>query len=122
MRHRPHLLVIEDTLELLSLLRDILEPAFEVDLASDGRAARQYLSARAYDLVILDLGLQFITAADILRFLRRESRSPHAPVLIISAASNLAEQVEGWEIQGILAKPFTIDELLAGVHGLLGRS
>jgi DNA-binding response OmpR family regulator len=74
------------------------------------------------DLVILDLMLPGQTGLSVLQELR-QSR-PTLPVLILSARTDLPTKLRGFELGATdyLAKPFSVDELIARVRVQLRRA
>jgi DNA-binding response OmpR family regulator len=105
-------LIVEDDLDISSLLREVFE--------SEGYAAVTALDARDLDgsldsppaLVLLDLRLGNGDADDVIKRLRARGLGD-VPVLVLSAAPDLAERARKLGAAAYLAKPFELDELLA---------
>jgi DNA-binding response OmpR family regulator len=111
------ILVIEDESRILSFLSRALEAeGFDVDGADNGSDGLERAVRGAYDLVVLDLLLPRLDGLSVLRELHR--RRPELPVVIVSARSDLPTKLRGFEFgaNDYLAKPFSVDELLARVH------
>jgi len=116
------ILVVEDDKVLSDVLtRALSQAAHAVDLAATGEEADRALSAAAYDLAILDIGLPGLSGLDVLRRLR-ERRST-MPVLMLTALDRLEDRVRGLDLgaDDYLAKPFDLPELEARVRALLRR-
>jgi DNA-binding response OmpR family regulator len=115
-------LVIEDERRILAFVKEALEAdGLEVDVATDGERGLEAALRIAPDLVILDLMLPARGGLVVLERLRRER--PALPVLILSARSELATKLRGFELGATdyLTKPFSLDELLARVRIQLRR-
>ncbi len=117
-------LVVEDEEHLAEGLRFNLEAeGYQVEIASDGLAAAELLtaSARDVDLVILDLMLPGLLGFEVLR--RTRAAGHYVPVLILTAKDANEDLVRGLEegADDYLTKPFRLDELLARTRGLLRR-
>jgi two-component system, OmpR family, alkaline phosphatase synthesis response regulator PhoP len=117
-------LVVEDEEHLAEGLRFNLEAeGYQVEIASDGLAAAELLtaSARDADLVILDLMLPGLSGFEVLR--RTRAAGHYVPVLILTAKDANEDLVRGLEegADDYLTKPFRLDELLARTRGLLRR-
>ena len=116
------ILIVEDDRNLSDSLRALLEDrGYAVEAAYDGEAGVQYALLGVYDLIILDVmlpGLNGWQAA-------RQLRSAHcaAPILMLTARSELEDRVEGLNAGAdyYLTKPFDTRELLACVNALLRR-
>lgn len=117
------ILVIDDSDDLLTLLRRVLtDHGFAVHIAHNGATGIALAMARAPGLVVLDVGLPDRSGIDVIRDMR--SRGFLAPVLMLTAHSDVADRVAGLEAgaDDYLAKPFDADELLARIRALLRRA
>ncbi len=94
---------------------------YAVDRVSNGAAADEALKEDVFGLLILDLGLPKLDGFEVLRRLRR--RNATMPVLILSGREKPEEKVLGLDLgaDDYLAKPFSVNELLARVRALLRR-
>jgi DNA-binding response OmpR family regulator len=92
-----------------------------VDVVEDGEHGLERALTGSYDLVILDLLLPGRDGLDALRELHRERSD--LPVLILSARSDLPTKLRGFELGAVdyVAKPFSLDELLARARVQLRR-
>jgi two-component system, OmpR family, copper resistance phosphate regulon response regulator CusR len=117
------LLVIEDEARILSFLSRGLEAeGFLVDVEDNGAAGLARALSGTYDLVILDLLLPGLDGLTLLRELQQGR--PELPVLILSARSDLATKLRGFELGAtdFLPKPFALDELIARIRVQLRRT
>ena len=106
------ILVVEDEPRILSfLVRGLESEGFAVDSELDGASALRRAAARRYDLVVLDLLLPRLDGLSVLRELQRSR--PGLPVVILSARSDLATKLRGFELgaSDYVAKPFAADHL-----------
>jgi two-component system, OmpR family, copper resistance phosphate regulon response regulator CusR len=111
------ILVIEDEARILAFVaRALRAEGFTVGVADDGEEGLAMALAHEWDLVVLDLLLPGMDGLDVLRELRERKRE--LPVLILSARSDLDTKLRGFELgaDDYLAKPFSLDELLARVR------
>jgi DNA-binding response OmpR family regulator len=118
---KPQILLVEDTLELATLISAELRAAgFEVQHCEQGEAALQLLKSQPCDLLILDWMLPDIAGIEVLRQLRSVSG---LPVLMLTARDTELDRVLGLELgaDDYLTKPFSMRELLARVRALLRR-
>ena len=109
-------LVVDDTLSLLDLVRDILEPAgYVVSTCLIAREALQLARRARPDLVVLDIVMPEVSGWDVLDGLRKDDLLRRIPIVICTAwaeqaAARMRELSEPdlW----LLPKPFDADELL----------
>ncbi|CAO3401973.1 response regulator transcription factor [Azospirillum sp. 11R-A] len=116
-------LVVEDTAELARQLKQRLEgEGYAVDTAADGEEGRFLGETEPYDAAILDLGLPKIDGLTVLRSWRRAGVA--VPVLILTARDAWNEKVQGIDAgaDDYLAKPFSMEELLARIRALIRRA
>lgn len=116
-------LVVEDSPELgQQLVQRLHSDGYAVDLATDGEDGQFLGETEPYDAVILDLGLPKIDGLSVLRAWRRGAVS--VPVLILTARGAWHEKVQGIDAgaDDYLAKPFSMEELLARVRALIRRA
>lgn len=117
------ILIAEDDPALADgLSRSLRAGGYAVDVVECGETADTALSAQAFDLVILDLGLPRLSGLEVLRRLR--ARSVSAPVLILTAADSIDQRVRGLDLgaDDYMAKPFALSELEARVRALTRRA
>ena len=116
-------LVVDDEPSLAELLSSVLRfEGWDVRTAADGlgavRAAREFRP----DAVILDVMLPDIDGLEVLRRLRQEQ--PRVCVLFLTARDAVEDRVAGITAGGddYVTKPFSIEEVLARLRGLLRRA
>jgi DNA-binding response OmpR family regulator len=111
------ILVIEDEPRILAFLARGLEAeGFRVDGAPSGREGLAKAIAGSHDAVVLDLLLPGLDGLSVLRELHQQR--PELPVVIVSARSDLPTKLRGFGFGACdyLAKPFSLDELIARVR------
>ena len=115
-------LIVEDNSSFAALTAQfLLKAGIDSDVTVSVREAEQAISRLDYAAIILDLGLPDQDGLDFLRGLRGRGNS--VPILITSARYGLNDRVTGLN-QGAddyLAKPFTLDELLARLQAIMRR-
>lgn len=116
------ILIIDDEVQIRSLMRRILESrGHEVLEADDGRPAKRLLAKREVDLVICDLFMPDQDGLQTIRELHKEF--PSLPVIAASGAqawgTNFLNVAGKLGASAMLAKPFSPAELLAAVARLL---
>ncbi|AOS44127.1 Transcriptional regulatory protein CusR [Lacunisphaera limnophila] len=115
-------LIVEDERKVGRFIEQALtEQSHTAQLVGSCAAARDALAESGHDLVILDLGLPDGDGFDLLREWR--SAGFNEPVLILSAREAVEDRIRGLNLgaDDYLAKPFSLEELLARVRALLRR-
>jgi DNA-binding response OmpR family regulator len=115
-------LIIEDEIELASIVRDYLEQAhFAVDFAADGVSGLSIFHHRRPDLVLLDLNLPRMDGLDVAREIRRAGNTP---LIMVTARVEETDRLIGLEIgaDDYITKPFSPREVVARVKAVLRRA
>jgi two-component system response regulator MprA len=118
-----HILVVEDD----HAVRDALERAlsfegYTVDVARDGAVALSMIREGEYDLIVLDVMMPHLDGLETCRRIR--AGGDDIPILMLTARTAVNDRVEGLDAgaDDYVAKPFSLDELLARIRALLRRS
>ena len=117
-------LLVDDDLELATLLRDYLGPhGVSIEHIAEGAGAVERIASSKdrYDIVLLDVMLPGIDGFEVCRLIRSES---NLPIVMLTARGEDADRVVGLEIgaDDYLPKPFNPRELLARMRAVLRRS
>ncbi len=112
-------LVVEDQRRLAEAVAEGLRrEGMAVDISYDGADALSHVSVNVYDVVVLDRDLPAVHGDQVCRAL--VDQQAEARVLMLTAASTIADRVEGLELgaDDYLPKPFEFAELVARVRAL----
>ncbi len=119
---KTRILVVDDELSIVKLLRTTLEArGFEVLTALNGAEAIHVFEKELPDLVILDIMMPKMDGFEVCRQLREWSQ---VPVIMLSAKGDEKDKVKCLDIgaDDYITKPFGQEELLARVKAVLRRS
>ncbi len=118
----PTILIIEDEIELVRVLRSYLEQAnFTVLSAVQGDTGLTLWAHKHPDLVILDLNLPGMDGLDVAREIRRKSDTP---IIMVTARVEETDRLIGLELgaDDYITKPFSPREVVARVRAVLRRA
>ncbi len=117
------ILIVDDEPDLVKQIREaLIQQQYIVDMAYDGEEALDRMYVTSYDLVLLDIMLPKKDGFCVLRAFRNEKKT--TPVLMLTARGGLDDRIKGLDMgaDDYLAKPFSMEELLARIRALLRRS
>ena len=117
------ILLIEDEYKIAEfVVRGLGSAGYHVEHVTDGVNGLRHLIKNNYDLVLLDLMLPKLNGLELLQQLRQEGNA--TPVIILSAKVDLSDRLLGFEVgaDDYMPKPFFVEELLAKIKVILGRS
>ncbi len=118
----PKILIVEDEIELVKVIRDYLEKAgFRVDSVGDGASAVSAFQHNPSDLVLLDLNLPGMDGLDVAREIRRIN---DVPIIMVTARVEETDKLIGLELgaDDYITKPFSPREVVARVRAVLRRT
>jgi DNA-binding response OmpR family regulator len=122
---RKRILVVEDDLDLVELLRFNLSNAgFSVAVATDGAEALKKTRSQHPDLVLLDLMLPELDGFAVCEILRRDATTAGIPIIILTAMSGQLARLAGMGAgaNDFLTKPFSPKQLLSRIENQLSRT
>ena len=115
---RSTLLVVDDVIDNIDLLRAILEPYYVVKVAKDGeRALKIVMSSTPPDLILLDVQMPGIDGYEVCRQVKSRPDREHIPIVFVTAMDELADEEYGLSMGACdyIVKPFSPAIVLARV-------
>jgi DNA-binding response OmpR family regulator len=123
--NKAKILVVEDDAAILQVLCVFLEFAeFEVLGISNGERAIDVIPEFCPHLIVLDLMMQPVSGFEVLEWLRANRITPPLPVLVLTALTQLTEQVHGFEEGAVeyMTKPAQPSALVERIRSILSLS
>ena len=119
------ILVVDDDLDILELLKMNLEPeGYTVQTASDGDGAVQSACTDPPDLILLDVMMPHKNGLQVIKELKSIDETKSIPVILVTARGQTDDKVLGLETgaDDYITKPFDLREVTARVEAVLGRT
>jgi two-component system C4-dicarboxylate transport response regulator DctD/two-component system response regulator AauR len=116
----PTVLVVDDDPSLRLLCRVNLElDGYRVLEAHDIAEAEEKLRTETVHLVLLDVHVGPESGVELMRAVREEGGAP--PIVLVTGSARLDAETQA-EADGVVAKPFRLEELLGVVRRLVSTS
>jgi two-component system phosphate regulon response regulator PhoB len=118
------ILVVEDDISILNMLRDLLELSnFKVLTATDANEAQSLVSQSSPDLILLDWMLPDMSGAEWVRRLKRDEHFAPIPIIMLTAKGEEEDKVKALDmgVDDYVTKPFSPRELVARIKAALRR-
>jgi CheY-like chemotaxis protein len=116
------ILVVDDEPFVCDAVKMMLEfDGHKVETASSARAALEVFAPDKYDLVITDYAMPQMKGDELAQKLRE--RAPHQPIILITAYAEMlkASQSPLNGVDGVVSKPFLLDDLRATIAKATAR-
>jgi DNA-binding NtrC family response regulator len=121
---KKNILIVDDELDLLLLLKRSLEPELDchVTTAPSGRKALQLMQQQSFDLVLTDIKMPEMDGMELLDIIKR--RHPELTVLLMTAFGRIDLAVEAMKngAYDFITKPFDHEALVLRIEKALERS
>jgi len=117
-------LIIEDEKDLAELLAFNLEKeGYSAICAHDGKLGLEQAGAFLPDLILLDLMLPGMLGTDVCKALRKDLRTAHIPIMMITAKGDEIDRVVGFEVgaDDYIVKPFSMREVTLRIKAVMRR-
>ena len=120
---REIVLIVEDNKDVRDFIRGHLETDFLVREAENGKTGLFMAQEAVPDLIITDLMMPVMDGHQFCREIRRDERTSHIPVIILTAKAGFEDKIEGLEtgIDDYIIKPFSSKELKVRIRNLLDQ-
>lgn len=117
------ILVVDDDNELRETVRDLLaDEGYTTAGAANGEEALAYLRTEARpSLILLDLSMPVMDGIAFRQAQRADATLSSIPVVIFSAAAQVAEKVRDLGVAAVLAKPIKLEQLLGTISKFVPR-
>jgi DNA-binding response OmpR family regulator len=110
---RWKILAIDDEAGIRNLIKEALEPRWDVTLAVDGRDGLEQVKTLKPHLILLDLKMPGLDGLSVLAKLKANRQTNAIPVVIVSAKGDTESLIEGQRAGAVdhIIKPFQVEEL-----------
>ncbi|MGC8867448.1 MAG: response regulator, partial [Elusimicrobiales bacterium] len=122
---RPKVLFAEDQLDLLILIKEVIERAgFSVLTAVDGKEAVEKTYQFNPDILILDYDMPVKNGLEVAAEIKNNPVYSNIPIIIVTAKSDKQAKIKGllMGIDDYLTKPVDTDELVARLKMIIRRN
>ena len=121
---KKHLLIVDDSPVMRTLLSEVLRDDYAVSTASDGVEALEHLlTAEPVDAMVLDLSMPRMGGVELLGRIRQMAAFLQLPVVVVSGHYESLERISAIEAgaNDFMTKPFNPLELKLRLSRLLPK-
>lgn len=119
---RKHILVVDDDIRMLKLLKEHLHTQYDVATALNGKIAMKFLETKKTDLILLDYEMPEEKGPDVLAKLRANESTKDVPVIFLTGVTERDKIASALvhKPQGYLLKPIDRNKLMDTITNVLG--
>ena len=121
---QKHILVVDDDVNMLKLLRMFLQDTYKVSVVDSGKLALDFVTKHTPDLILLDYMMPLFDGPHVMEILRKREETRHVPILFLTSVSERDKILKCLALnpQGYLIKPISQEELKARVEEVLSKT
>lgn len=118
-----HILIVEDNVELLRLMKRLLQPRYHVQTASNGRDALQLIQTHRVDIVISDVMMPEMDGYELTDHIKQNEIYSHLPVILLTAKTTEDDKQKALltGADAFIVKPFKIRDLQLHIDNLIAN-
>jgi len=119
------ILIIDDSRTVVHALKSMLEPAGYITIAAaDGTRGIELAIEQRPSLILMDIVMPGINGFKATRLLRKEPRTEHVPIVIMSGNEQATERFWGMRLgaNDFLSKPISRGDLFGTLEDMLANT
>ena len=118
-----HVLIVEDNIELLRLMKRLLQPRYHVITANDGHEALELIQTNKVDIVVSDVMMPEMDGYELTDHIKHNEIYSHLPVILLTAKTTEDDQQKALltGADGYITKPFKIRDLQLRIDNLIAN-
>ncbi len=115
------LLIVEDNVELLMLMRQLLKNTYRVYIAKNGLEALEIIHKKDLDLIISDVMMPEMDGHELTAAVKKDSNYNHLPIILLTAKTQEEDEEEALRIGAdeFLTKPFRLGDLKLRIDNII---
>jgi CheY-like chemotaxis protein len=120
----PRILVVDDDVALVHLLREALEGSgYQVCVGYDGQMALQMARKKKPQLIVLDVAMPVLNGLKVFQYLRESSETQNIPVIFLSGelTKDVYPMIEAASRVAHIKKPMDLEHLESLIRQFLDK-
>lgn len=119
-QRKETILIVEDNTDICQYLCEELGKSYHVLKASNGEEALSIVKEQEVDLILTDVMMPIMDGLQLCKQIKQNLRTCHIPIIMLSAKTDLKEQLEGLQVgaDDYIPKPFSMTMVAAKIKNL----
>lgn len=120
-KKRGTILIVEDNVEIRRYLSNGLADLFNTLEAGNGEEALELLKDSEIDVIVTDVMMPIMDGIKLCKNIKQNIRTCHIPVIILSAKTEIKDQMEGLQMgaDDYIPKPFSLTILTTKIQNMM---
>ena len=116
-----HILLVDDNLELLQLMKQILSRMYHVLTATNGIEALEQVKSSDIDVIISDVMMPEMDGIELCKTLKGNLETSHISVILLTAKNSINDRIECYNAgaDAYISKPFEMGVLNARISNFI---
>ena len=114
-------LIVEDNVELLILMRQLLRQYYRVYVAQNGREALNIIQQKALDLIVSDVMMPGMSGYELTKAIKDDPKHHHLPIILLTARTQEEDEQKALLVGAdeYLTKPFHLTDLKLRIDNII---
>ena len=114
-------LIVEDNVELLILMRQLLRQYYRVYVAKNGREALNIIQQKALDLIVSDVMMPEMSGYELTKAIKDDPKHHHLPIILLTARTQEEDEQKALLVGAdeYLTKPFHLTDLKLRIDNII---
>lgn len=119
-KRKENILIVEDNPDIRQYLSSELGKSYHVLTTDNGEEALATIKEQEIDLILTDVMMPVMDGLRLCKQIKQNLRTCHIPIIILSAKTDLKEQLEGLQVgaDDYIPKPFSMPALTTKIKNL----
>ena len=120
-KKNPAILLVEDETDVRTFIREYFEINYQICEATNGIEGLEMAIRNNPEIIISDLIMPLMDGVEMCQKLKKDIRTSHIPIIMLTARSSIESKIEGLETgaDAYIEKPFSLDLLEVQISNLL---
>lgn len=117
---KENILIVEDNMDIQQYLCENLGETYHISKAKNGAEALAIIKEQEVDLILTDVMMPVMDGLQLCKQIKQNLSTCHIPIIILSAKTDLKEQLEGLQVgaDDYIPKPFSVAMIAAKIRNL----
>ena len=114
-------LIVEDNVELLILMRQLLRQYYRVYVAQNGKEALNIIQQKALDLIVSDVMMPEMSGYELTKAIKDDPKHHHLPIILLTARTQEEDEQKALLVGAdeYLTKPFHLTDLKLRIDNII---